>query len=134
LIGRLLHPYFPINKNLWTSSYVLFTAGAALLVLALCYWLVDLRGWRRWATPLLVFGMNAILAFALSTLIAEISGDFQFHCPDGRLRTLHDWFYEKYFVPHASSANASLAFAGFFVFLIFVLLLPLYRKKIFVRI
>ena len=71
LAGRLLHPYFPINKNLWTSTYVLFTGGFAMLLLAACYWVVDLRGWRGWATPFLVFGMNAILAYALAALVAE---------------------------------------------------------------
>ena len=47
LAGQLLHPYFPINKNLWTSTFVLFTGGFAMLLLALCYWAVDLRGWRE---------------------------------------------------------------------------------------
>src|SRR5207342_2617511 len=52
--GQLFNFWFPINKKLWTSSYVLFTAGLALSCLAFCYWLVDLNGRRRWATPLLV--------------------------------------------------------------------------------
>src|SRR5216684_3874273 len=57
--GRLLHPYFPINKNLWTSSFALFTGGFAMLALAACYWVVDVRGSRAWTAPFLVFGMNA---------------------------------------------------------------------------
>jgi predicted acyltransferase len=134
LAGQLLHPYFPINKNLWTSTYVLFTSGFAMLFLTLCYGVVDLRGWWKWATPFLVFGRNAILAYALATLAAEISIDFHFRDSGGHLRTLHGWFYDKYFVPHASPANASLAFAVFFVALILLLLWPLYRKKVFVRI
>src|SRR5258707_1103809 len=51
LVGRLLDPYFPINKNLWTSTYVLFTGGFAMLLLAPCYWILDLRGREKWATP-----------------------------------------------------------------------------------
>ncbi|HXR10556.1 MAG TPA: DUF5009 domain-containing protein, partial [Candidatus Acidoferrales bacterium] len=76
--GRLLHPYFPINKNLWTSSFVLFTGGFAMLALAACYWIVDVRAWRGWTAPVLVFGMNAILAYALAALVSEVSTDFEF--------------------------------------------------------
>ncbi len=134
LIGRLLHPYSPINKNLWTSTFVLFTGGFALLLFAACYWAVDLRGWRKWATPTLVFGRNAILAYAVAALVSEISTDFQFHVSAGRTRTLHGWFYDGFIVPHASPVNASLAFAVIFVGLIFALMLPFYRWKIFVRV
>ena len=111
--GRLLHPYFPINKNLWTSTFVLFTGGFAMFALAACYWAVDLRGWRRWAAPWLVFGMNAILAYALAALVSEISTDFEFNTANGRATTLHGWIYQRFFVPHFSPVNASLAFAIF---------------------
>jgi predicted acyltransferase len=132
--GQLLHPYFPINKNLWTSTYVLFTGGFTMLLLALCYWLVDLRGWRKWGAPFLVFGMNAILAYALAALVSEISIDFEFRGTGGRSRTLHGWLYNSFFVPYANPKNASLAFAVFFVVLILALLWPLYHRRIFVRI
>jgi predicted acyltransferase len=134
LAGQLLHPYFPINKNLWTSTFVLFTGGFAMLLLALCYWLVDLRGWRKWAAPFLVFGRNAILAYALAAIVSETSIDFEFSDSAGHPWTLHGWLYDKFFIPHANPANASLAFAVFFVTLIFALLYPLYRGKVFVRI
>jgi predicted acyltransferase len=134
IAGRLLHPFFPINKNLWTSTFVLFTGGFALLALAACYWMVDLRGWRKWTAPWLVFGMNAILAYALAALVSEISTDFEFRDSHHQLRTLHSWIYQGYFVPHANPVNASFAFAVIFVFLILLLLWPLYRWKIFVRI
>jgi predicted acyltransferase len=133
-LGSLLHPFFPINKNLWTSTFVLFTAGFACLLLALFYWIVDLRGWKKWATPFLVFGTNAILAYALAALIAEISIDFQFHFSGGGLRTLHGWVYNKFFIPYANPVNASLAFAIFFVAVIFALLWPFYQRRIFVRV
>ena len=71
--GYAWNPYFPINKNLWTSSYVLFTAGYAMLALAACYWVVDVRRWRPalLTTPFLALGTNAILAFSLSVFIAK---------------------------------------------------------------
>jgi predicted acyltransferase len=132
--GQLLHPYFPINKNLWTSTFVLFTGGFAMLFLAVCYWLVDLRGWRKWAAPFLVFGMNAILAYALAAIVSETSIDFEFAGPGGRGQTLHGWLYNNFFIPYANPNNASLGFAAFFVLLILAPLWPLYRRKIFVRI
>jgi predicted acyltransferase len=133
IAGRSLHPYFPINKNLWTSSFVLFTGGFAMLALAACYWIVDVRAWRAWAAPFLVFGMNAILAYALAALVSEVSTDFEFSDASGHQTTLHGWLYQRFFVPHASPVNASLAFAVFFVFVIFVLLWPFYRGKVFLR-
>jgi predicted acyltransferase len=134
VLGLLLEPYFPINKNLWTSTFVLFTGGFALLLFAVCYWVVDLRGLHKWAAPSLVFGRNAILAYAVAALVSEISTDFDFHDSTGRAHTLHGWFYSRYIIPHASPINASLAFAVVFVALIFVLMLPFYRWKIFVRV
>jgi predicted acyltransferase len=134
IAGELLDPYFPINKNLWTSSFVLFTGGAAMLALAACYWTVDVRAWRRWTMPFLVFGMNAILAYAVAALVSEVSTDFEFLHFHGHETTLHGWIYDKFFVPHASPVNASLAFAIFFVFVIFALLWPFYRGKVFLRI
>ena len=134
IAGRVLHPFFPINKNLWTSTFVLFTGGFAMLALAACYWAMDLRGWRKWTAPWLVFGMNAILAYILAALVSEVSTDFEFGDSRGHLQTLHGWIYQGYFVPHASPVNASLAFAIFSVVVIFLLLWPFYRWKIFVRI
>jgi predicted acyltransferase len=132
--GQLLHPYFPINKNLCTSSFVLFTGGFAMLALAACYWIVDVRAWRAWTAPWLVFGMNAILAYALAALVSEISTDFEFLKFQGRETTLHGWIYDKFFVPHFNPVNASLAFAVFFVLVIYALLWPFFRGKVFLRI
>jgi predicted acyltransferase len=134
LAGRLLHPYFPINKNLWTSTFVLFTGGFAMVLLALCYETVDLRSWRSWTPPFLVFGMNAILAYALAAIVSETSIDFEFAGAGGRGKTLHGWAYDSFFVPYMSPKNASLGFAVFFVALILVMLWPLYHKRVFVRI
>jgi predicted acyltransferase len=132
--GRMLHPYFPINKNLWTSSFVLFTGGLAMVALAAFYWFVDVRKWRSGTPPFLVFGMNAILAYALAALVSEISTSFEITGPHGHQNTLHGWLYQGFFVRHASPMNASLGYAIFFVVVIFVMLWPLYRAKIFLRV
>jgi predicted acyltransferase len=70
-LGLLLHPHFPINKQLWTSTFVLFTAGAALLLLAVCSGLMDGLGFKKWAAPFLVFGTNSIAVYASSILMAK---------------------------------------------------------------
>lgn len=70
--GLWMNDAFPINKKIWTSSYVLFAAGIALNVLAMCYWLVDVKGYRRWAKPFMVFGTNAIAVYFASGIFARI--------------------------------------------------------------
>jgi predicted acyltransferase len=70
IAGEIWGYWFPINKNLWTSSYVLFTAGGALICLAICCWLTDLKLHRGpWSKPFLILGTNAITAYILSQLI-----------------------------------------------------------------
>jgi predicted acyltransferase len=131
--GYLWHPFFPISKPLWTSSYVLFTAGAACLTLALCLWLIDVRGWRKWGTPFLWLGSNAILAYALSTFFAKEG--FIFKVMDhGRMIGVQGWIYRHWFAPFGQPKNASLAFALGYVLLWVVVAWMLYRKRIFVKV
>jgi len=134
VLGELLHPFFPINKNLWTSSYVIFTGGFAMVLLGLCYWLVDIKGYRRWAAPFLVYGTNAIFVFALSSLLAKASIIFKVMRADGRAVIWHTYVYDKFFVPLASPVNASLLFAISYVLLWLFLTWLLYRKRIFIKI
>jgi len=134
LAGRLLDPFFPINKNLWTSTYVIFTGGFAMALLAAIYWLVDMRGYRRWGAPFVVFGTNSILVFSLSTLLAKASIVFKVTRADGRLVSWHGYVYHRFFVPLASPKNASLLFALAFLLLWLGLTWLLYRRRIFVKI
>ncbi len=110
--GQLWGLVFPINKPLWTSSYVVFTAGAALLCLGLCYWSLDIARHRRWGFPFLLFGVNAIAAFFLSSLFARIIGIRWWEGP-----SLKALAYEPLFASWLAPQNASLAFALTFVLL-----------------
>jgi predicted acyltransferase len=133
-VGMAWSQVFPINKPLWTSSYVVFTAGLACWFLALCYWLIDVRGWRRWSLPFVVFGVNAITAFFLSSLFARIITLIRVG-PEGAQTTLKGWFYQNAITPlFASPANASLAFAILFVLLWLGLMTVLYRRRIFIKV
>ena len=98
--------WFPINKALWTSSYALFTAGLAAVTLSGCYWLVEARGFRRWAWPFAWFGVNALALFFLSTLAAKVLLLVRVGPEATRL---HAWLFERLFAPWAASLNASLA-------------------------
>jgi predicted acyltransferase len=131
MAGKLLDLGFPINKKLWTSSYVIFTAGLALLCLALCYWIVDVKNWRGlWTKPLLVFGMNAIAAYVFAEVISGLLDHF--HTTEGL--SWQESIYESIFVPLANPANASLLYALGYVGVCWAAMWALYRKGIFLKI
>ncbi len=130
--------FFPINKNLWTSSYVVFTTGMALYFLAFCYWLIDLKGYWRWATPFVVFGVNAIAVYALSILMDRMMWWWSFTQPDGSEVPVRTWIYEHLYSSWAGQRVGEV-YASFFYAVTYVLLWLglmgiLYRKKIFIRI
>ena len=131
--GLIWHAAFPINKNLWTSSYVVFTAGMALNFLAMCYWMVDVRGYQRWARPFLVFGVNAIAAFFLSGIMARILNLVKLPASPQPV-TLKTWIFDSAFASWLSPVNASLAFALCFVLFWTGAMEILYRKKIFFKV
>jgi predicted acyltransferase len=128
--GEWFSIWFPINKNLWTSSYVLLTTGLALLALALCYTLVDIRKWRAPViTFFLVFGMNAIAAYVL----AEVMAIVLYKLSAGDL-TAQEFIYQHVFAGLASSAIASLIYSIAFVLFCWAAMLALYREKRFLKI
>jgi predicted acyltransferase len=129
--GRLLDPLMPINKRLYTPSFSLLSIGFGLIAFAACYWIVDIRRWRRWTAPALVFGTNAISAFVLSTLITCL---FDFIKLGAESQSVHAWGYTHLFLPWLSPVNASLAYAITIVLLNLVLIWPLYRRRVFLRV
>jgi predicted acyltransferase len=128
--GEAWGRWFPINKNLWTSSYVLFTGGFALAVLALCYWIVETRGWRRWGAPFVWYGSNAITVYAASSALGVFSVTHQVR-PGV---TYKAWVYGTLFAPAASPKNASAMYASAYVLAFLVLAWVMYRKKVFIKI
>src|SRR6185295_16742336 len=133
-LGWAWNPFFPINKALWTSSYVLFSGGLALQFLALCYWVIDIKGYRRWAKPFEIFGLNAIALYVVADLIAVLLELIHVNGPDGARISLGAWAFEKLFASWASPLNASLAFAVTFVLVCLGLMWVLYRRKIFIKV
>ena len=134
MIGWSWNPFFPINKALWTSSYVVFTAGLALQLLSLCYWLIDIKGYKRWAWPFVVFGVNAIALYVGSGLMVRLMSMIKMQLADGTRTSSEGWIFETFFLSWASPINASLAYAIAFVLFWLFLMWLLYRKRIFIRI
>ena len=133
-IGWAWHPFFPINKPLWTSSYVVFTAGMALDLLALCYWLIEIKGYRRWSKPFEIFGVNALALFVFSGLFSRLMSLWKMPRADGTTGNLQTFIFDHLFAPWAAPINASLFYALTYILFWLFLMWLLYRKKIYIKV
>jgi len=134
ILGLLWDLQFPINKSLWTSSYVLYTGGLASVALALCYWIIDVQGYKKFTTPFVVYGVNAITVFFLAGLMPRVLNLIQVAKPDGTKTGLLVRFYETCYVPFFSPINASLVWAITYVLGFYVLLYFMYKKDIIIKV
>jgi predicted acyltransferase len=133
IIGWCWNPFFPINKSLWTSSYVFFTGGLALQFLALCYWIIDIKQYRRWAKPFVVFGVNAIALFVGTGIMARAMGLIKLPWGE-RTISLQGWIFQKLFLSWATPIHASLSYAVAFILLWLGLMWILYSRRIFIKV
>jgi predicted acyltransferase len=129
-LGLVWDQWLPINKSLWTGSYTVFTAGAALLVLFACYWLIEIRGSRWWTRPFEVLGVNALAVFFLSTLLARLLILVQVGGSDGASRPLQAMLFNGGLAQWAEPALASLAWAAGNVVFWVAVMWPLFRRGI----
>lgn len=134
VIGATLDMWLPINKNLWTSSYSVFMAGFALVCLAIFYWLIDVKGYKKWATPFVIYGMNAITVFVLSGVVGRTLGLVKVGMPDGKELSLQPYIFQTYFLPIASPINASLLYAIGFILVMFLVVWFMWWRKWFVKV
>lgn len=134
LIGWVWGRDLPFNKPLWTSSYVVYSAGLGALVLGILYLVIDVARWRAWAFPLVIFGMNAIMAYVAPILVkVYIFRDWMWTMPDGSnlpigLAIPH-WFYAQF-----GRVPGGWAYAAAYIFFWWLVLLQMYRKKVFLRV
>ncbi|HEV2644199.1 MAG TPA: DUF5009 domain-containing protein [Candidatus Elarobacter sp.] len=133
MVGLMWNWSFPINKNLWTSSYVLFTAGMGAVALAACVWLVDVRDVRWWTRPFVIFGTNPILAFVGSGVLARMIYSLIKVPYGGKRVSLVEAIYQS-FATVLAPRDASLAFAVCIVLFWLAILTVLYRRKIFLKV
>jgi predicted acyltransferase len=134
VIGLMWSWVFPINKNLWTSSYVVFTAGLATLTLGICIWLIDVRAIRWWTRPFVIFGMNPIVAFVGSGVMARITDSLIRFDRGGSKVSLHSVIYERWFASWLAPRNASLVYALIFVLFWLGILTMMHRRKMFLKV
>lgn len=131
--GLLANLVFPINKQLWSSSYVLYTGGLATLGLTVAYWLIDIRGYKKAAWFFVVFGTNAISAYVLSEIMPGLINFIKVNQNGNKMRGM-SIIYETVFLPNFSPANASLLFSVCFVLLIWLAMYILYKKNIIIKV
>ena len=130
LLGQLWNPWFPINKKLWTSSFVLFMAGCAMVLWALLMWLIEIKGWKKGWGFWLVFGMNAIAAYVLSELGSAPlwAIDVSPHVNVGA------WIYARSFAHIHPAGMGSLAYSITYTMVCWLIMLIFYKKKIFIKV
>ena len=136
--GYLWSLSFPLNKKMWTSSYVLVAAGWSLAVFTLAYWTMDLCGWgkgsgKRWFWPWLVLGSNAIVAYMFSELLASTMGNIRF-IADGEKTDLPVWIFNHVFANIPDPGWAAFAWSVTYLAICFLPIWFLYRKKIFIKV
>lgn len=129
ILGYVWDWHFPINKGIWSSSYAVFTGGQGMVGLALCYWFVDVKGYKSWTQPFVVYGVNAITVFVMSGLIARTLGIFQV----GDV-SVQRWIFLTFFDSWLSTINASFAYSLVWVFAWYLILLVMYRKNIILKV
>lgn len=123
---------FPINKSLWTSSYVLLSTGFAAALLAACVYIIDMRGINGWSQPFIVLGRNAIALFVVSGLIAKLLIMIPAR-EDGTRTVLQSLIYDYGFAWIRPPEIASLSYAVVFLAMMYGLCHFLYRRGIFLR-
>ena len=127
--GAIWGSWFPVNKALWTSSYVLVTGGLSLIALALAHWVVEGLGYRRWAWPFVILGVNALALFFLSSLVARLLIVVKVPRASGQ-SPLQALLFDRLFAPWATPINASLAYAIAYLVLWFAVMWALDRRGI----
>lgn len=133
IIGWLWGFIFPINKQIWTSSYVLYTGGIAIILLAGLVWLVDIKKINWWTKPFVILGSNAIFLYALSSIWVKILLKITFEF-EGKMISGYSYLYKTIFQPLAGNINGSLLFAFFHVLIFLLILTWMFRKKIYIKI
>jgi len=133
-LGATLDMWLPINKSIWTTSYSIFMAGWALVCFAMFYWIIDVKGYKRWVKPFIIFGMNAITVFVISGMIGRLYGSvIKLKQPDGSEISLQGYIFRTFFLPLASPINASLIYAICFLLFLYLTAWIMWKRKWFLK-
>lgn len=132
VIGSVWNVVFPINKNLWTSSYVAFTGGMAILLLAVCFLIIDVKRRTWWTRPFVILGMNAITVYVLSEIVnlALIYAIVPFGGMNIALKSL---IFERLFASWAGPLPGSFLYSLTYLAFCWLVAAILFRKRIFLK-
>jgi predicted acyltransferase len=131
--GLMWHWSFPIAKNIWTSSYVLFTAGCAAVSIATCMWLIDVEKVDWWTRPFVIYGVNPLIAFVASGFFGRLVYTLIRVPTAAGLVPVQTAIFDTVFAPWLDPRDASLMFAIAWVLLFYLMLADLYRRDIVVK-
>ena len=130
VVGQIWSRTFPINKKLWTSSYVLYAGGWSVLILGLFYFAIEMKQWRgRWISPWLAFGTNAIVAYVISELLSSAVAVFRAN-PQ---QSIQEFLYQGFFQSIGTPALGSLIYSTVFAVVCWIPVWLLYRRNIVVK-
>jgi len=129
LAGEIWDWVFPLNKNLWTSSYVLWTGGIATMALAACILIIEVLGYRRWTRLGVVFGANSIASYVLAGMLTTVFYQGLFG-----MMPWNQWFLETLNNLGFATKLASFLYAFLYMLVIYIPALILWKKKIFIRV
>lgn len=124
---------FPINKPLWTSSFVLYTCGFASLLLGILLWIIDIRDFTKWAKPFLVFGINPLFLYVFSEVLAITLGFELAHLISGDKASVTNWIYSTFFLPVGGQKFGSLMYAIVFAAVCWFAGWLLWRRKVIIK-
>jgi predicted acyltransferase len=134
IIGSLWDFWFPINKNLWTSSYVAFTGGIALILLATCFFIIDAKGYTTWTKPFTMLGLNSIFIYVLSEIVNLILIYTSIPIAENISLPLKSLIFERLFASWAGPLHGSFIYALTYLAFCWTVAAILYRKRIFVKV
>jgi predicted acyltransferase len=133
IFGLIWGIVFPINKSLWSSSYVLYTAGLASLSLTFLYYIIEIADYKKWTKLLLIWGVNPMIVFFFSGIIPRVLSMIEAQSPEvteGKIG-LQSYFYNYGIVPlFENPMNASLSFALVYAIFWSFILWILYKNKL----
>jgi predicted acyltransferase len=134
LLGAILDIWLPINKSIWTSSYSIFMAGWALVCLSTFYWLIDVKGYKRWASPFVTYGLNAIAVFVLSGIVGRLLNLIHVDNAEGASESLQSYIFQTFFSPLAEPINASLIYAICFILFMYLIVWIMRKRRWFLKV
>ncbi len=125
--------FFPINKKIWSSSYVLYVGGISMILLALSVWLIDIRNWRNGPGFFLAFGANPLFAYIFSEALVISLFNITWGAGEGATNA-QGWIYNTFFKPIEGKEFSSFLFAFVYTLLCWLVCRWLYVRKIYIKI